>query len=118
MISAYKYDNFPVKKIVVDKTSIFMKKIFLILAAALSVSFAACSDKNDGNDKTYGTGEMDPDATVTAPDEPDSSPATIMSDTSSRNSAPGTAPGSDNPRKNDIGGQKHPMDTANGGVKK
>ena len=59
-----------------------MRKVLSIFALALS--FAACSDQEDGNDKTYGTGEMDPAATVTTPDTGTTTTATI-SDTSSAN---------------------------------
>lgn len=85
----------------------------LILIAGCALSLASCGNSND-NTTEPGTGAMNEDATMTAPETPDSSAMTNTADTAAA-AGQGTPPGSDNPRRNDINGQPHqpgpPMDT-------
>jgi uncharacterized lipoprotein NlpE involved in copper resistance len=93
-----------------------MKKIFLVLSVWCVLTFVACNNNSDHHTDP-GTGKMNEDFTMTAPNDSGSTVnVSSPSDSAPENSkGKGAPPGSDNPRKVDIGGQSHPMDTASKG---
>lgn len=93
-----------------------MKKIFLIFSIWCPFTFAAC-DSNSDHHTDPGTGKMNEDFTMTAPNDSGSTVevSTSPDSTSENLKGKGAPPGSDNPRKADIGGQPHPMDTTGNG---
>lgn len=84
-----------------------MKKLSIVFLTGLSLILTGCG--SDPGASEPGTGAMDEDITMTAPQEPDSTnQISQTSDSSSRGgNVKSTVPGSDNPRKVDIGGQPH-----------